>query len=114
MLENAAREPEVEELARVLNKMGARSRAPAPTRSASRASTSCSGVEHALIPDRIEAGTFMVAAAITGGDVLLAGRRARAPRRGRRQAARSRRRRSPSSRTASACEAHGAAAARST
>jgi UDP-N-acetylglucosamine 1-carboxyvinyltransferase len=72
-IENAAREPEVEELARVLNKMGAR------IHGAGTASIHVEGVddlhpvEHAIIADRIEAGTFMVAAAITGGNVLLKG-----------------------------------------
>ena len=72
-IENAAREPEVEELARVLNKMGAR------IHGAGTASIHIEGVddlhpvEHAIIADRIEAGTFMVGAAITGGNVLLKG-----------------------------------------
>jgi UDP-N-acetylglucosamine 1-carboxyvinyltransferase len=59
-LVNAAREPEVEELARVLNKMGAHVEALQP-------------VDHAIIADRIEAGTYMVAGAVTGGNVLLEG-----------------------------------------
>jgi UDP-N-acetylglucosamine 1-carboxyvinyltransferase len=72
-LVNAAREPEVEELGRVLNKMGA---------SVSGAGTDVIEIEgkrelepfdHAVISDRIEAGTYMVAAAITGGNVLLEG-----------------------------------------
>jgi len=72
-IENAAREPEVEELACVLNKMGAR------VHGAGTAVISIEGVEelhpveHAIMPDRIEAGTFMVAAAVTGGDVVLRG-----------------------------------------
>jgi UDP-N-acetylglucosamine 1-carboxyvinyltransferase len=71
VIENCAREPEVEELARVLNKMGAR------VHGAGTATIDVEGVdelhpvEHAIIPDRIEAGTFMVAAAITRGDVLV-------------------------------------------
>jgi UDP-N-acetylglucosamine 1-carboxyvinyltransferase len=70
-IENAAREPEVEELARVLNKMGAR------IQGAGTAVVTIDGVdelqpiEHAIVADRIEAGTFMVAAAMTRGDVLL-------------------------------------------
>ena len=73
LIENAAREPEVEELARVLNKMGAR------VSGGGTASIEIEGVdelhpiEHAIIPDRIEAGTFLVAAAIAGGDVLVKG-----------------------------------------
>ncbi|MHB8872836.1 MAG: UDP-N-acetylglucosamine 1-carboxyvinyltransferase [Myxococcaceae bacterium] len=71
VLENAAREPEVEELARVLNKMGAR------ITGAGSAEITIDGVEglrpvdHAIIADRIESGTLLVAAAITGGDVLV-------------------------------------------
>src|SRR5262249_13895513 len=71
VIENAAREPEVEELARVLVKMGAR------IQGAGTATITIDGVdelqpiEHSIIPDRIEAGTFMVAAAITRGDVLV-------------------------------------------
>src|SRR3990170_3328703 len=71
VIENAAREPEVEELGRVLNKMGAR------IQGAGTAVVNIAGVdelepiEHAIIPDRIEAGTFMVAAAITRGDGLV-------------------------------------------
>jgi UDP-N-acetylglucosamine 1-carboxyvinyltransferase len=71
VLENAAREPEVEELARVLNKMGAR------ISGAGTDVITIDGVEvlvpvdHAIIPDRIEAGTLLVAAALTGGDVLV-------------------------------------------
>ncbi len=74
-LVNCAREPEVEELARVLNKMGAE---------VDGAGTDVIHVQggggrelqpfdHAIIPDRIEAGTYMVAAAATGGDVRLEG-----------------------------------------
>jgi UDP-N-acetylglucosamine 1-carboxyvinyltransferase len=75
VIENAAREPEVEELALVLNKMGAK------ITGAGTAVISIEGVdellpiEHAIIPDRIEAGTFAVAAAMTRGDVLLDGAR---------------------------------------
>jgi len=72
-LSNAAREPEIEELARVLNKMGA---------SVEGAGTDCIVIEgreglhpvdHSIVADRIEAGTFMVAGAVTGGDVLVDG-----------------------------------------
>jgi UDP-N-acetylglucosamine 1-carboxyvinyltransferase len=70
-LENVAREPEVSELAVVLNKMGAKiSGAGTPVIEIEGAET-LSGVNHAILPDRIEAGTFAVAAAITRGDVLL-------------------------------------------
>ncbi len=72
VLRNAAREPEVVALADVLNRMGAR------IEGAGTAVIKIEGVDHldavesAIIPDRIEAGTFMVAAALTAGDVTLA------------------------------------------
>ncbi len=71
VLRNAAREPEVVALAEVLNRMGAR------IEGAGTAVIKIHGVDHLnaveapIIPDRIEAGTFMVAAALTGGDVTL-------------------------------------------
>jgi UDP-N-acetylglucosamine 1-carboxyvinyltransferase len=70
-LENAAREPEVVELALVLNKMGARIRGAGSPVIEIEGVTSLSGIDHAILPDRIEAGTFAVAAAVTGGDVIL-------------------------------------------
>jgi UDP-N-acetylglucosamine 1-carboxyvinyltransferase len=72
-IENAAREPEVEELARVLNKMGARIHGAGTAVIHIEGVDELHPVEHAIIADRIEAGTFMVAAAITGGNVLLKG-----------------------------------------
>ncbi len=70
-LDNVAREPEVVELARVLNKMGARiSGAGTPVIEVEGVDR-LDGVDHAVMPDRIEAGTFAIAAAITRGDVLL-------------------------------------------
>ncbi|MFM1651222.1 UDP-N-acetylglucosamine 1-carboxyvinyltransferase [Brevibacillus sp. B_LB10_24] len=71
VIENAAEEPEIVDLANFLNGMGAK------IRGAGTGSIRIEGVEklrgctHAVIPDRIEAGTFMVAAAITGGDVFV-------------------------------------------
>lgn len=71
ILENAAREPEIVDLADVLIKMGAR------VEGAGTDTILISGVEqlqpftHAVMPDRIEAGTFLIAAAITGGDVRI-------------------------------------------
>jgi UDP-N-acetylglucosamine 1-carboxyvinyltransferase len=71
VLQNTAREPEVVELAEVLNKMGARIQGAGTT------VITVDGVEelkpmvHGIGPDRIEAGTFMVAAAVTGGEVVL-------------------------------------------
>jgi UDP-N-acetylglucosamine 1-carboxyvinyltransferase len=73
VLRNAAREPEVVALAEVLQRMGAK------IEGAGTAVIKVTGVDHldpveaAIIPDRIEAGTFMVAAALTAGDVTLTG-----------------------------------------
>ncbi len=73
VLENAAREPEIEDLANLLNKMGARvSGAGTPVITIDGVDE-LQPVEHTIIPDRIEAGTFAIAAAITRGDVLLEG-----------------------------------------
>jgi UDP-N-acetylglucosamine 1-carboxyvinyltransferase len=70
-LENAAREPEVEELARVLNKMGAKIRGAGTSLITIDGVDELLPVEHGIIPDRIEAGTLLVAGAITKGNVLL-------------------------------------------
>jgi UDP-N-acetylglucosamine 1-carboxyvinyltransferase len=70
-LENAAREPEVEELGRVLNKMGARIRGAGTSLITIEGVDELTPIEHSVIPDRIEAGTLLVAAAITGGNVLV-------------------------------------------
>jgi UDP-N-acetylglucosamine 1-carboxyvinyltransferase len=72
-LTNCAREPEVEELARVLNKMGARIEGAGTSVISVEGVDSLHPVDHAIIPDRIEAGTFMVASAATAGDVLVEG-----------------------------------------
>ena len=72
-LVNAAREPEVEELARVLNKMGARVSGAGTDIVVVEGVDALEPVDHAIIPDRIEAGTYMVAAAATGGEVVLQG-----------------------------------------
>ena len=75
-IENAAKEPEINDLADVLNKMGAK------VKGAGSAIIEIEGVEalhgavHQTIPDRIEAGSFVIAAAISGGDVLVRGARA--------------------------------------
>jgi len=71
IIENAAREPEVEELARVLNKMGARVQGAGTSVISIQGVDELHPVEHAIIPDRIEAGTLMVAAALTRGDVFV-------------------------------------------
>jgi UDP-N-acetylglucosamine 1-carboxyvinyltransferase len=75
VIENAAREPEVEELAVVLNKMGARVQGAGTAIIQIEGVSQLHPIEHAILPDRIEAGTFMVAAAITRGDVLVKGTR---------------------------------------
>lgn len=71
ILENVAREPEVQDLAMVLNKMGARIKGAGTSVIEIEGVDELHGVDHAIIPDRIEAGTLAVAAAITGGDVFL-------------------------------------------
>jgi len=68
---NAAMEPEIEELAHVLNKMGARVEGAGTHVIHIEGRDALDPFDHAIMPDRIEAGTYMVAAAITGGDVLL-------------------------------------------
>ncbi len=73
VIENAAREPEVEELALVLNKMGARIQGAGTSIITIEGVDDLSPIEHAIMPDRIEAGTYAVAAAMTHGDVLLEG-----------------------------------------
>ncbi|MDQ3366143.1 MAG: UDP-N-acetylglucosamine 1-carboxyvinyltransferase [Myxococcota bacterium] len=75
VIENAAREPEVEELALVLNKMGAKITGGGTANITIEGVDELSPIEHAIMPDRIEAGTFAVAAAMTRGDVLLEGAR---------------------------------------
>jgi UDP-N-acetylglucosamine 1-carboxyvinyltransferase len=69
----AAREPEVEELARVLNKMGADISGAGTDTIVINGVDGLHPVDHAIIPDRIETGTYMAAAAITGGEVTLQG-----------------------------------------
>jgi UDP-N-acetylglucosamine 1-carboxyvinyltransferase len=73
ILENAAREPEIEDLGDVLRKMGARVEGAGSEVITIEGVTELKPIEHAVIPDRIEAGTFMIAAAMTDGDVLLQG-----------------------------------------
>jgi UDP-N-acetylglucosamine 1-carboxyvinyltransferase len=70
-LVNAAREPEIEELASVLNKMGASVDGAGTDVITIEGREGLHPVDHAIIADRIEAGTYMVAAAMTGGNVLL-------------------------------------------
>ena len=75
VIENAAREPEIQDLAAFLEEMGARVRGVGTPTIEVEGVSSFRPVDHAVIPDRIEAGTFAIAAAVTGGDVLLKGAR---------------------------------------
>ncbi len=72
VIENAAREPEVVDLARCLNAMGARVRGAGTDRIVVEGVKNLHGAQHRVLPDRIESGTFLVAAAACGGDVRLA------------------------------------------
>jgi UDP-N-acetylglucosamine 1-carboxyvinyltransferase len=72
-LVNCAREPEVEELGRVLNKMGARVDGAGTDVIHIHGADSLDPFDHAIVSDRIEAGTYMVAVAAAGGDVLIEG-----------------------------------------
>jgi UDP-N-acetylglucosamine 1-carboxyvinyltransferase len=72
-LENAAREPEVVDLARCLTAMGARIAGAGTTRITIEGVTRLSGAAHAIMPDRIETGTFLAAVAATGGEATLEG-----------------------------------------
>ena len=71
ILENAAREPEIPDLARLLTAMGARIHGAGTERIEIEGVTELGGAQHRIIPDRVEAGTFLVAGAITGGDVTV-------------------------------------------
>jgi len=73
VLENAACEPEVADVAAALNEMGARVSGAGTPVITIEGVGSLRGADHRVIPDRIEAGTFMVAAAATRGDVVLRG-----------------------------------------
>ncbi|MBI4588125.1 MAG: UDP-N-acetylglucosamine 1-carboxyvinyltransferase [Candidatus Rokubacteria bacterium] len=71
VIENAAREPEVVDLARLLQAMGARIDGAGTERMEILGVSELGGCRHRVIPDRIEAGTLLVAGAITGGDVTV-------------------------------------------
>ncbi|MBH0230601.1 UDP-N-acetylglucosamine 1-carboxyvinyltransferase [Halobacillus yeomjeoni] len=73
ILENCAKEPEIVDLANYLNKMGAKIVGAGTETIRIEGVEKLTGANHTIIPDRIEAGTFMVAAAITGGNVLVRG-----------------------------------------
>lgn len=71
LIENAAEEPEIVDLANYLNSMGAQIRGAGTKVVKIEGVDRLHGTQHNVIPDRIEAGTYMVAAAITGGDLIL-------------------------------------------
>jgi len=73
VLENAAREPEVGDLARLLAAMGARIEGAGTERIEIEGVAELAGAVHRIIPDRIEAGTLLVAGAMTNGDVTVTG-----------------------------------------
>ena len=76
LIENAAREPEVADLANCLNKMGAKIEGIGSSTLQVQGVDRLHGAEHTVIPDRIETGTYAMAAAMTNGDVVLDGARA--------------------------------------
>jgi UDP-N-acetylglucosamine 1-carboxyvinyltransferase len=71
VLENSAREPEVTDLVIMLRKMGAKITGDGTSTLRIQGVAKLHGTEHSVIPDRIEAGTFLVAGAITGGDLTI-------------------------------------------
>jgi UDP-N-acetylglucosamine 1-carboxyvinyltransferase len=75
VIENAAREPEIGDVADCLNKMGANISGAGTSRIVVEGVPRLSGARHTVLPDRIETGTFAMAAAMTGGDVMLEGGR---------------------------------------
>jgi UDP-N-acetylglucosamine 1-carboxyvinyltransferase len=70
-MENCAREPEVVDLAVLLNKMGAKITGQGTSTIRIQGVSKLGGAKHRIIPDRIEAGTFVIAGALTGGDLTL-------------------------------------------
>lgn len=76
VLENSAREPEIVNLADCLNAMGAKISGAGTDTITIEGVTSLSGARHRVIPDRIETGTYAMAVAMTGGDVMLEGAQA--------------------------------------
>ena len=71
IIENAAEEPEIVDLANFINKMGGKIRGAGTNTIKIRGVQKLEPVEHTVIPDRIEAGTFMLAAAVTQGDIVV-------------------------------------------
>jgi len=76
VIDNAAQEPEIGDVADCLNKMGARISGIGTSRLIIEGVTRLGGARHRVLPDRIETGTYAMAVAMTGGDVLLEGARA--------------------------------------
>jgi UDP-N-acetylglucosamine 1-carboxyvinyltransferase len=73
VMQNCAREPEVADLAELLNKMGAKIEGAGTSTIRVTGVSKLHGAKHRIIPDRIEAGTFIIAGAMTGGDLNVAG-----------------------------------------
>jgi UDP-N-acetylglucosamine 1-carboxyvinyltransferase len=71
VIENAAREPEIGDVADCLNKMGARISGAGTSHITVEGVTKLHGARHAVLPDRIETGTYAMAVAMAGGDILL-------------------------------------------
>jgi UDP-N-acetylglucosamine 1-carboxyvinyltransferase len=75
VIENAAREPEIADVADCLNKMGAQISGAGTSRITIKGVARLRGARHSVLPDRIETGTYAMAVAMTGGDVMLEGAR---------------------------------------
>jgi UDP-N-acetylglucosamine 1-carboxyvinyltransferase len=75
VIDNAAREPEVKDVADCLNKMGAKISGAGTSRIVIDGVSKLSGARHSVLPDRIETGTYAMAVAMTGGDLMLSGAR---------------------------------------
>src|SRR5918992_5368939 len=75
VIENAAREPEITDVADCLNKMGAKISGAGTSRIVIQGVPKLNGARHSVLPDRIETGTYAMAVAMTGGDVVLEGAR---------------------------------------
>jgi len=76
VIRNAAREPEIKDVADCLNKMGARINGAGTEQIVVEGVTRLGGARHRVVPDRIETGTYAMAVAMTGGDVMLENARA--------------------------------------
>ena len=73
VMQNCAREPEVADLADLLNKMGAKIEGAGTSTIRVKGVAKLHGAKHRIIPDRIEAATFIIAGALTGGDLNVSG-----------------------------------------